>query len=129
VANSYKYFGRVHFPGRARRVETVNRSHCVSDLNREKGSPFWERPSICHKEKRGTCLAKIRSVDAGSVHPRCNEKREHIKRADVRLPTWDPRGFFMTCDLGHVVSRPPLFHPVWDPQGRFRGHKLRALHP
>jgi hypothetical protein len=86
-------------------VETVNRTYCVSDLINENGSPFWERPSICPKEKRGTCLAEVRSVAAGSVNTRCNEKREHIKRVDVRLPTWDPRGFFMTCDLGHVVSR------------------------
>jgi hypothetical protein len=30
----------IHFPGRARRVETVNRTYCVSDLNRGNGSPF-----------------------------------------------------------------------------------------
>jgi hypothetical protein len=32
--------GRIHFPGRARRVETVNRTSCVSDLNRETGVHF-----------------------------------------------------------------------------------------
>jgi hypothetical protein len=73
--------GRVHFQGRARKVGTVNRSHCVSDLIRENGGPFGERPFICHKEKRGTCLAEVRVVYAGAVYPRCNEKREPAKGA------------------------------------------------
>jgi hypothetical protein len=66
------------------------------------GSPFRERSSICPKENRGTCLAEVRGVKRGADFPRCNEKREHIERADVRLPTWDPGGFLMTCDLDLV---------------------------
>ncbi|KAJ3628600.1 hypothetical protein MTP99_015898 [Tenebrio molitor] len=74
-------------------------------LNRN-GSPFWERPSIFPKEKRGTCLAEVRGVDAGSVYPRCNEKREPAKRAGRGGPLWS-QGPCMTCDLGRRVSRPP----------------------
>jgi hypothetical protein len=40
------------------------------------------------------CLAEVRGVDRGADFPRCNEKRENIKRADVRLPAWGSARLF-----------------------------------
>jgi hypothetical protein len=96
------------FNVRVRKGGTVNRSHCVSDLVRENGSPFGERPFICHKEKRGTCLAEVRVVYAGAFYPRCNEKREPAKRAGRGGAVVILQGPLMTCDLGRRVPRPPL---------------------
>jgi hypothetical protein len=95
------------FNVRVRKGGTVNRSHCVSDLVRENGSPFGERPFICHKEKRGTCLAEVRVVYAGAFYPRCNEKREPAKRAGRGGAVVILQGPLMTCDLGRRVSRRP----------------------
>jgi hypothetical protein len=83
----------------------LNRSHCVRDLIRENGSPFWERPSICPKEKRGTCLAEIRGVDAGSVIHVAMKNGSLPKEPYVEGPTQSLVAPFMTCDPGRRVSR------------------------
>jgi hypothetical protein len=95
--------GEFIFKVRARKVGTVNRPCCISYLNRENGSPFRERPSICHKKKSvSTCLAEVKLSSRVQVY--------HVAMKNggtLTAPGWSPRGFSMTCDLSRVASQPP----------------------
>ncbi|KAJ3628481.1 hypothetical protein MTP99_015784 [Tenebrio molitor] len=70
-------------------------------------SPFRERPSICHKENRGTCLAEVRLSFRGQVYYVAMKNKGTQKVADVGLPAWSSRGFSITCDPVRVAPRPP----------------------
>jgi hypothetical protein len=71
------------------------------------GCPFRERPFICHKENRGTCLAEVKLSTRGAELPRCNEKRAPARRAGRGGAGVILQGPFMTCDLGRRVAQPP----------------------
>jgi hypothetical protein len=74
---------------------------------RENGSPFRERASICHKEKRGTCLVEVRNVVRGQFNHVSMKNGSLPKEPDVGGPLSRTQGLFMTCDLGRRVSRTP----------------------
>ncbi|KAH0817109.1 hypothetical protein GEV33_005682 [Tenebrio molitor] len=99
---------------RVKRGGTANRSHCVSDLIRENGSPFRERSSICHKEKRGTCLVEVRHVVRGQFNHVAMKNGSLPKEPDVGGALSHQQGLFMTCDLGRRVSRTPWWNRSGD---------------
>jgi hypothetical protein len=104
VIRYLKSVGRVHFQSMARKVGTINRPCCVSHVKRETGVHLGNGHPFAPRKTGVRVWLKLGASTRGADFPRCNEKREHIERADVRLPTWDPRSFFMMCDLGHGAS-------------------------